>query len=164
MLGASMRANVAFAEDNCGMSENRGTNSDSQATLALPSQPTPEQLALDLTTPPAAPAPREGEPSTPLDSSTNGTTEGHTTDEIADLGPLITAASTTPSIPTSITAAHATPAPLTVATVGRAWRALVTAVGDLLEHRDGIWALEAGAGTRPLFDLPEDRVHRRGGP
>jgi hypothetical protein len=46
--------------------------------------------------------------------------------------------------------------PLTVATMGKAWRALAEAVGDLLAGRDGIWALEAGAGTRPLFDLPED--------
>jgi hypothetical protein len=46
--------------------------------------------------------------------------------------------------------------PMTVATMGKAWRALAEAVGDLLDGRDGIWALEAGAGTRPLFDLPED--------
>jgi hypothetical protein len=29
-------------------------------------------------------------------------------------------------------------------------------VGDVLDERDRIWALEAGAGSRTLFDLPED--------
>jgi hypothetical protein len=46
--------------------------------------------------------------------------------------------------------------PRTMATVGRAWRALVEAVGEHLDTRPRIWALEAGAGTRTLFDLPED--------
>lgn len=45
---------------------------------------------------------------------------------------------------------------ITVGTVGRAWRALVEAVGELLDGRQRLWALEAGAGTRTLFDLPED--------
>jgi hypothetical protein len=46
--------------------------------------------------------------------------------------------------------------PITVRGQGRAWRALVEAVDDQLDGREGIWALEAGAGTRTLFDLPED--------
>jgi hypothetical protein len=46
--------------------------------------------------------------------------------------------------------------PITVASIGRAWRALVEAVGDELDHRQRLWVLEAGAGTRTLFDLPED--------
>jgi SAM-dependent methyltransferase len=46
--------------------------------------------------------------------------------------------------------------PITVRNHGRAWRALVEAVDSQLAGREGIWALEAGAGTRPLFDLPED--------
>jgi SAM-dependent methyltransferase len=45
---------------------------------------------------------------------------------------------------------------VTVATVGRAWRALLATVGRHLDHRPRIWALEAGAGERTLFDLPED--------
>jgi SAM-dependent methyltransferase len=40
--------------------------------------------------------------------------------------------------------------------VGRAWRALVESVGEQLDGRTRLWTLEAGAGTRPLFDLPED--------
>ena len=48
------------------------------------------------------------------------------------------------------------PEAITVGTVGRAWRALVEAVGELLDGRQRLWALEAGAGTRTLFDLPED--------
>jgi Methyltransferase domain len=46
--------------------------------------------------------------------------------------------------------------PVTVSSVGRAWWALVEAVGDELDHRQRLWVLEAGAGTRTLFDLPED--------
>lgn len=46
--------------------------------------------------------------------------------------------------------------PVTVSSVGRAWRALVETVGDELDHRQRLWVLEAGAGTRTLFDLPED--------
>ena len=38
----------------------------------------------------------------------------------------------------------------------RAWRALLDAVSDLLEGRERLWVLEAGAGTRTLFELPED--------
>jgi hypothetical protein len=45
---------------------------------------------------------------------------------------------------------------VTVTSVGRAWRALVAAVGEHLDSRPRIWALEAGAGERTLFDLPED--------
>src|SRR5215471_12548512 len=45
---------------------------------------------------------------------------------------------------------------LTVGSVGSAWQALVEAVGELLDGRRRLWALEAGAGTRTLFDLPED--------
>ena len=48
------------------------------------------------------------------------------------------------------------PPPITVASVGRAWRVLVAAVGEHLDTRPRIWALEAGAGERTLFDLPED--------
>jgi hypothetical protein len=47
-------------------------------------------------------------------------------------------------------------APITVGSVGKAWRALVAAVGAHLDERPRIWALEAGAGERTLFDLPED--------
>ena len=45
---------------------------------------------------------------------------------------------------------------VTVGSVGKAWRALVAAVGEHLDNRPRIWALEAGAGERTLFDLPED--------
>jgi hypothetical protein len=45
---------------------------------------------------------------------------------------------------------------ITVGSVGKAWRALVAAVGSHLDERPRIWALEAGAGERTLFDLPED--------
>jgi hypothetical protein len=48
------------------------------------------------------------------------------------------------------------PVPLTFGTLGRAWRVLVETVADELEGRDRLWALEAGAGRRTLFDLPED--------
>lgn len=46
--------------------------------------------------------------------------------------------------------------PLTVATVGLAWRALVDAIGDELKRRERLWALEASPGRRPLFVLPDD--------
>jgi hypothetical protein len=46
--------------------------------------------------------------------------------------------------------------PSTAPTMGRAWRALVGTVGEQLDGRPRLWVLEAGAGTRPLFDLPED--------
>jgi hypothetical protein len=45
---------------------------------------------------------------------------------------------------------------VTVSSVGRAWRALVASVGHHLDDKARIWALEAGAGERTLFDLPED--------
>jgi len=45
---------------------------------------------------------------------------------------------------------------VTVATVGRAWRALVSVVDQQLDGRPRIWALESGAGERTLFYLPED--------
>jgi hypothetical protein len=48
------------------------------------------------------------------------------------------------------------PEAIPVATIGEAWRALVEAVGELLDGRTRLWALEAGAGARTLFDLPED--------
>jgi hypothetical protein len=48
------------------------------------------------------------------------------------------------------------PGARTAGSVGKAWRALVAAVGAHLDERPRIWALEAGAGERTLFDLPED--------
>ena len=45
---------------------------------------------------------------------------------------------------------------LVVGPFSRAWRALLDAVSDLLEGRERLWVLEAGAGTRTLFELPED--------
>jgi hypothetical protein len=48
------------------------------------------------------------------------------------------------------------PPPMAVPNLGRAWRVLVDAVADELEGRRRLWVLQAGAGTRPLFDLPED--------
>jgi SAM-dependent methyltransferase len=48
------------------------------------------------------------------------------------------------------------PAPLTFGTLGRAWRVLVETVADELAGRERLWSLEAGAGPRTLFDLPED--------
>jgi hypothetical protein len=45
---------------------------------------------------------------------------------------------------------------LTVRNFARAWRTLVDAVGRELDGRSRLWVLEAGAGTRTLFDLPED--------
>lgn len=48
------------------------------------------------------------------------------------------------------------PAPLTFSTLGRAWRVLVETVADELDGRERLWSLEAGAGPRTLFDLPED--------
>ncbi len=44
----------------------------------------------------------------------------------------------------------------TVAGLSRAWRVLVDTVADELDGRERLWVLQAGAGTRPLFDLPED--------
>jgi hypothetical protein len=44
----------------------------------------------------------------------------------------------------------------TATTIGRAWRALVTAVAGAVEDRSRLWVLETGTGTRPLFELPED--------
>jgi hypothetical protein len=46
--------------------------------------------------------------------------------------------------------------PIAVASADKAWRTLVDAVTAQLDGRPGLWVLEAGAGTRPLFDLPED--------
>jgi hypothetical protein len=46
--------------------------------------------------------------------------------------------------------------PITVSGIGRAWQALVDTVGDELDHRQRLWVLEAGAGARTLFDMPED--------
>jgi hypothetical protein len=45
---------------------------------------------------------------------------------------------------------------MTVSGIGRAWQALVDTVGDQLDHRQRLWVLEAGAGPRTLFDMPED--------
>lgn len=167
-LGASMRANLASAENNQRMSENWGANIDTRAP-ALPSQqagrasgtepatetqtpPVPQSASVPAAVPASAPVGTSGSAGVDATDRRHGATsraeEGLTTDEIATLTPAVT--------PTSITAALTTPAALTVGTVGRAWRALVEAVGDLLDGREGIWALEAGAGTRTLFDLPED--------
>ena len=63
---------------------------------------------------------------------------------------------TTTGIGGGARSAAVTPPPITAATVGLAWGTLVEAVGELLEGRRRVWALEAGAGTRTLFDLPED--------
>jgi SAM-dependent methyltransferase len=46
--------------------------------------------------------------------------------------------------------------PVTAGTFGRAWRRLTSAIGNELDGRSRLWVLEAGAGTRTLFDLPED--------
>jgi SAM-dependent methyltransferase len=46
--------------------------------------------------------------------------------------------------------------PVTVGSVGEAWQALVEAVSGLLDGRERLRALEAGARTRTLFDLPDD--------
>lgn len=113
-----------------------------------------EQLPPDGGAVPRPPEPdsttRPGEPdgTTPADTSMSRAEDGLTADEVATLTPTVN--------PSTITAAHTTAAPLTVGTIGRAWRALVGAVGELLDGREGIWTLEAGAGTRTLFDLPED--------
>jgi hypothetical protein len=48
------------------------------------------------------------------------------------------------------------PSPRTVPTFGRAWQELVDTVADQLDGRQRLWVLQAGAGQRPLFDLPED--------
>jgi hypothetical protein len=48
------------------------------------------------------------------------------------------------------------PPAITVGSVSRAWRSLVSTVGEHLDNRPRIWALETGAGERTLFDLPED--------
>jgi hypothetical protein len=48
------------------------------------------------------------------------------------------------------------PPAITVGSVSRAWRTLVSTVAEHLDSRPRIWALETGAGERTLFDLPED--------
>jgi methyltransferase family protein len=46
--------------------------------------------------------------------------------------------------------------PVAVTTPVRARRALTDAVAHLLDGRERLWVLEAGAGPQTLFDLPED--------
>jgi Methyltransferase domain len=58
--------------------------------------------------------------------------------------------------PDTLMTVRVRPSAVTVTTLGRAWRALAEAVGGLIENRRRLWALEAGAGEKPLFDLPED--------
>ena len=123
-----------------------------RASLALPSQPgdraSDDDSAGEASAEPGQEVPLDVEATPGPQDGTSRIEEGLTTGEIATITPLID--------PACLTAAHPTAVPLTVGTIGRAWRALVEAVGDLLDGREGIWALEAGAGTRTLFDLPED--------
>ncbi len=138
------------------MSENWAPNSDTRVTTNTASEDTPA-------VPTASSTSGEGKTSRPPDDAATPpaprrvagaawAAEEFSTEEIRALTPQVSASSVTATLATAL----ASPAALTVATVGRAWRALVDAVGDLLDGRDGIWALEAGAGTRTLFDLPED--------
>ncbi len=98
----------------------------------------------DLLDEPVGPA--AAEPVPPRPTAQDATTED------ATAGDLTTGDPTAPGEGES----DQCPPPITVTTVGRAWRALVEAVADELEGRQRLWVLEAGAGRRTLFDLPED--------
>jgi len=79
------------------------------------------------------------------DSAGGGAPDG---DESAELETFV--------VPQTLLTRREQPTTVTVTTLGRAWRALVEAVGVLTEDRRRLWALETGVGERPLFDLPED--------
>src|SRR3954462_5326914 len=52
-------------------------------------------------------------------------------------------------VPQTLLTLREQPTTVTVTTLGRAWRALVEAVGVLTEDRRRLWALETGVGERP---------------
>jgi SAM-dependent methyltransferase len=145
------------------MSDNWGVRGDTRAPATVPAQsgaqPEPPERGLTLdgeevcgfTNEPDGPGVRET-----VDAAAAAVPSSTPVPATALTGSLT--APLTPPLPAAIAAMVEAPRPITVTvgTIGRAWRALVEAVGDLIDGRDGIWALEAGAGTRPLFDLAED--------